>query len=328
MDTGIKPEQIRRREMKARITVSVITIAVVFAVFFAASCMLGNPSFATMLKERTDALLHYVDAEVINGFFCRPGTYDRITVAVSSISEDAKAEMAEAVNAYYDEMVNNTDAYLDWYYSMSGQWSQIFSMVRGAFTSSIEDSLASIMEEKLSETIAPESDLAITLDSIADSAKAQIRKVTDSIIEESILPSIDGQEYTILITATLKDIARDVAVEMGFNPAIPAVAGSIGGIVSGVVVKNAVKKIMTTAATKIAVKSAAKAMVPAAIGSLAGPIGFVAGTVIGLGIDALGVRLDEAFNRAEYKASIISEINANRMETLAAVDEWIAMQEV
>ena len=79
-----------------------------------------------------------VAVEVINGVMYKAGTLNKIQLAADIAYGAAKDDMINEVNKMYDEILLNTDKYLDWYYRLSAEYSRLFKLVNG----SIEEYMA------------------------------------------------------------------------------------------------------------------------------------------------------------------------------------------
>lgn len=299
------------------IALSVVSGLIIFAAIFLLMVTISNSSVSNFAESTYDVLV-----EMINGTACSPGTYEKVIVATEEITEDAKDQIISEINLYFDSMIDNTDDYLDWYYSLGGQWAQIGKMITGAFTDSIEDAVSSYMEEKLSSTLNPGFDLDASVNSIIQDAYDKVEMVTNSIVSENTIQISEDGNYIVTIDVTLEDIASQAAIDLNLNPMATNTVGIAGGIATGIIVRKVVKKVMTKAASKMAVQSATKLITPAIVGSVAGPIGTGIGIIAGLGFDVLTNKVDEAMNRAEYKAEIIEGINDEREMALADVTEY------
>lgn len=305
------------------IALSVISGVIIFSAVFLLMVTLSNSPVSNFTQSSYDVLV-----EMINGIACSPGTYEKVIVATEDIKEDAKNQIITEINLYFDSMIDNTDDYLDWYYSLGGQWSQIGKMIKGAFTGSVEEAVSAYMEEKLSSTLNPGFDLDASVNSIIQDAYDKVEMVTNSIVSENTIQISEDGNYIVTMDVTLEDIASQAAIDLNLNPMATNTVGIAGGIATGIIVRKVVKKVMTKAASKMAVKSATKLITPAIVGSAAGPIGTGIGIIAGLGFDVLTNKVDEAMNRAEYKAEIIEGINDEREMALADVSEYFASVEM
>lgn len=304
---------------KKRIAIISIATILLFALFLMIATFISDTSLPGTVENLHEQVMNIIEGETIKGVFCAPGTYDKIVVAASEISEEAEARVVDAVNLYFNEMIGKTDDYLDWYYSMGGQWSQIGTAVKGVFKGSVSDAVSSYMQEKLTITLDPGIDLNGSISSILDEAKTTLAAVSDAIISENRIQQTQGNEYVVTINVTMEDIAQNAALNIGLDPVRTNAGGIVAGIVSGVIVKKIVSKVMSKAVTKLAVNSATKILTPAVVGSAAGPIGTVAGALVGVGVDFLTNKADEALNRSDYKAEIISCIEEERDSILNEV---------
>ena len=164
--------------------------------------------------------------------------------------------------------------------------------------------------------------------SLPQEAYDKVEMVTNSIVSENTIQILEDGNYIVTIDVTLEDIASQAAIDLNLNPMATNTVGIAGGIATGIIVRKVVKKVMTKAASKMAVKSATKLITPAIVGSVAGPIGTGIGIIAGLGFDVLTNKVDEAMNRAEYKAEIIEGINDERELALADVSEYFVSAEM
>ncbi|MDE7314570.1 MAG: hypothetical protein K2N11_02580 [Mucispirillum sp.] len=87
--------------------------------------------------------------EVINGVMYKAGTLNRIQLAADIAYGSAKDDMINEINKMYDEILLNTDKYLDWYYSLSAEYSRLFKLITG----SIEEYMADKLKENLMDNI-------------------------------------------------------------------------------------------------------------------------------------------------------------------------------
>ena len=305
MPIGIKQEYIKSEVLSKKLAVA---------------CGTGIANTVETLSSDAVEAVDYA-IEIINGATCRPGTYNQIAEAGNMISAEAETEAITAVNAYYDEMIANTDAYLDWYYSFGGQWSQIGNMAKGFFAGSITDTVENYMVEKMEAYISPSSDISMIVSDIYTKADVAFKEAAANIISDNTVSYHDGR-YIVCLEKSLDEIAAECRPEKSLNPLISAGVGVVGGTVTGILVKNVIKKAMANTVSKLAVKSASKAVVPAAVGSLAGPVGTFAGILAGVGFDYLMNKSDEAFNRTDYKKALIDSINADRRECISQISAY------
>ena len=170
---------------KKRIAIISIATILLFALFLMIATFISDTSLPGTVENLHEQVMNIIEGEKIKGVFCTPGTYDKIVVAASEISEEAEARVVDAVNLYFNEMIGKTDDYLDWYYSMGGQWSQIGTAVKGVFKGSVSDAVSSYMQEKLTITLDPRIDLNGSISSILDEAKTTLAAVSDAIISEN-----------------------------------------------------------------------------------------------------------------------------------------------
>lgn len=265
-----------------------------------------------------------VAVEIINGVMYNAGTLNKIKLASDIAYGATKDDIINEINKMYDEVLLNTDKYLDWYYSLSAEYSRIFKLITG----SIEEYMADKLKDSLMDNITSN----INFD-IAETNIAKLQNDINTILEEnkitkkdalySVAENIDIDNiYSIVEIQPLLDIKKRVIASTGGGLAVGAIAGTIA---SKVAAKTGFK-----VAAKAAAKAAAGKTVSVAAGVAAGavssiftsPIGGAAiGTATGVAIDKGLLKLEEAVNREEYKKEITTSIEENRQSMINAVNK-------
>ncbi len=311
--------------MKKRIIITFTIITFIFSIIFMGANTLCNSSAYAVLENAYEQVIDVVHGELLNDVLCVSGTYEQILSTRAGFTDDARNQIEEKINRYFDSMVANTDSYLDWYYSFSGQASQLFSIVKGVFSGKVEESIENKIREKLTVTLNPGFDLNADINSIVEKTNVLIEKATDEIIAANAIPEDLNANYVITLDLTLNEIAQTAAINAEIDPAVRNTVGIVGGIVSGTIVKRVVKNVMSRAISKLAISSISKIAVPTTAGTaVGGVVGGLVGFVSGIGFDYLVTKVDEAFTRENYKAEILNCIEQERMEVLGVVDEIIA----
>lgn len=258
--------------------------------------------------------------EKINGELCKEGTYNQIILATGNIYGDAHNKAIAQINEYYDQMIVNTEDYLDWYYSFSGQWTQLGNLVKGIFRLSVEEEVSKMIQSKMEEYMTPDSDIMTNINGIYKSAKSKALSVANSIIEENRI-NIDGKgNVYVLLDTTFDDIISENSKRYDVNHAIIATTGIVTGITSGIIAKRVVSKVITKSVSKLAIKTSTKAAI-GLIGKIAVP---VIGTLVFTAVDIIGISVDEAVNRDAYRTEIINGINHERANLLSQIDSYFA----
>ena len=239
----------------------------------------------------------------------------------------------EEIDLAFEPIYSGVPEFLDWHYSVLGQYQQFSAAVLRELESEAKSRLFSGVNERLesaSEKIdgvfedeflslisAKIQDEAQTVD---DAARATYESLLNEAMSDSIQRFSSSAPFSV---AAVSEFIRNKAVFDG-------------------IAKEAVKKIAAAVVKKAAMSAAAKtktvvggAAAGAAAGSPAPGIGTWVGATIGavaawLGIDVAQVKLDEYWNRDEFeqeliasidkaKADLKSDLESSRSKTLARV---------
>ncbi len=286
-------------------------LMVAFAFAFTGVNTVVDSNVVTTVETTAEAIKKVVKMQVecIDGVYCLPGTHERITIASQDVLDDAEAQAIIAINRYYDSMLTGVDPYLDWYYSLGGQYSQLWNMVKGLFGNGVTSAMESYISEKMASYITPSEDLSGTIQRIFASSEEKIDTLASSIIRENTIQVKDdgSVEYVIQYESTLQDIIADISPAGFRNEGKIAVGGIIAGTASSVLIKNIIAKAMSSTVSKTAVKTLGKIALKAVP---------VFGIVIGVGVDLFGNYIDETVNRDAYKAEIVGAVNSERYDLI------------
>ena len=270
----------------------------------------------------------------------RQGTVEQI--------ENARAEASSSVGVAADQLRGEVDAafarlendavneYLDWYYSLTGEYSRILMLLTGG-TSRLEGYLT----EKAGETFGREQWFAgvnagIERVFIADeNARMAYKQAEREILDRN---RIDPQHDTVevVLTKSLEDI-RQASFYQDFMPAahrfgVAGAGGSAAGVgVGGIIAQKVTAKMLGKSVIKLAAKAPVKALASkvgagALVGAAAGTVLPVAGTAAGafvgilvgiaggVAIDGALLELEETLSREDFRRKIIVAIREARRE--------------
>ena len=224
----------------------------------------------------------------------------------------------------YDDMIINTDKYLDWYYSLSAEYGRLFKLITG----SIEEYMENKLKEKLMDNITKEVDL-----DIAEKNIEKLRENITNILETNKITKKDAL-YDVVTEVNVEDIYALAEVEPILDIKKRFIASTGGGLAAGAIVGTIASKVAAKTGFKTAAKAAAKAaagkMASAAAGVAAGvvssvftsPLGGAAiGTATGVAIDKGLLKLEEIVKRDEYKKEITSSIEENRNQVIKMIED-------
>lgn len=215
---------------------------------------------------------------------------------ISDLLSSSKDKMYSKVDAQidnlFDPIENNVDKFLDWHYSLKGNYSELALFVAKKLCLSVEDALFNKLQEKLLGADYKQR-LKTMTDNISDafiSLLRQHKKDTEKIATQGVadIPQV---------VESLKNIndrtERDLQLKMGFAAAI----GATAGMGAGALMKRLAPKLVKRLGTKLGGKFLAK------IGIAVG------GVLLALGTDVAFNYIDEWLHRDDFKKEILNNIN-------------------
>ncbi len=216
---------------------------------------------------------------------------------ISDLLSSSKDKMYSKVDAQidnlFDPIENNVDKFLDWHYSLKGNYSELALFVAKKLDLSVEDALFNKLQEKLLGADYKQR-LKTMTDNISDafiSLLRQHKKDTEKIATQGVagipqvaesLKNIDDQ------------IERDLQLKMGFAAAI----GATAGVGAGALMEKLVPKLVEKLGIKLGAKFLAKFGI--AVGG---------GVLSTLGADVAFNYIDEWLYRDDFKKEILNNIN-------------------
>ncbi|GAA7928575.1 hypothetical protein HpBT085_01130 [Helicobacter pylori] len=219
---------------------------------------------------------------------------------ISDLLSSSKDKMYSKVDAQidnlFDPIENNVDKFLDWHYSLKGNYSEL-ALLAAKFVAktiglSVEDALFNKLQEKLLGADYKQR-LKTMTDNISDAFIGLLRqhkKDTEKIATQGVadIPQV---------VESLKNIddrtERDLKLKMGFAAAI----GATAGVGAGKLMKRLVPKLVEKLGTKLGAKFLVK-------------FGIAVGGVLStLGADVAFNYIDEWLHRDDFKKEILNNIN-------------------
>jgi hypothetical protein len=242
------------------------------------------------------------------------GMQARRTAACARIAEVAR--LAE----------KNVDAYLDWYFSLGGDWTRFALMFAG--------DVDSLLAVKFNQLVASEPRIASLVGELQHDQHYLVevasmgRNGLADLLEEQRLV-LDERQCRVVADATSGIAALPRYDGLRARLVASAATGVAAGAFAGALTARAMSRASMQAAGRVAARAAAKrgvgrvgsAAVGAAAGAAAGSVapgvgtaaGLVAGAAAGIATDATILAVDEKLTRADM-----------RRDLLAAVDETLA----
>ncbi|GAA9928720.1 hypothetical protein VN0859_03270 [Helicobacter pylori] len=219
---------------------------------------------------------------------------------ISDLLSSSKDKMYSKVDAQidnlFDPIENNVDKFLDWHYSLKGNYSELALFVAKKLGLSVEDALFNKLQEKFLGADYKQR-LKTMTDNISDafiSLLRQHKKDTEKIATQGVVDIPQVME-------SLKNIddktERDLKLKMGFAASI----GATAGVGAGKLMKRLVPKLVEKLGTKLGAKVGAKFLAKFGIA--------VGGVLSTLGADVAFNYIDEWLHRDDFKKEILNNIN-------------------
>ncbi|GAA8773562.1 hypothetical protein DUHN17_03170 [Helicobacter pylori] len=220
---------------------------------------------------------------------------------ISDLLSSSKDKMYSKVDAQidnlFDPIENNVDKFLDWHYSLKGNYSELALFVAKKLCLSVEDALFNKLQEKFLGADYKQR-LKTMTDNISDafiSLLRQHKKDTEKIATQGVA---DIPQVVESLKNIDDQIERDLQLKMGFAAAIGATAGVGAGVLMEKLAPKLVKKLGTKLGAKVGAKFLAKFGI--AVGG---------GVLSTLGADVAFNYIDEWLHRDDFKKEILNNIN-------------------
>ena len=275
-----------------------------------------------------------------HGCSYRQGTVELIKKARSDAASTvgaAAGQLRREVDAAFARLENDAvNEYLDWYYSLTGEYGRLLKLLTGG-TSRLEGYLT----EKADETFRREQWFAGVNTGIErvfaadENARLAYKQAVRDILDRN---RIDPQHAAVevVLTESLEDILQP-SFYRDFMPlahrfGVAGAAGSAAGAgVGGIIAQKVTAKMLGKSVIKLAAKAPVKALASkvgagALAGAAAGTVLPVAGTAVGafvgilagiaggVVIDGALLKLEETLSREDFRREIIAAIREARRE--------------
>ncbi|MEK6686178.1 MAG: hypothetical protein AABY99_07295 [Pseudomonadota bacterium] len=301
----------------------------------------SNPETINEIHASQQTVIQTV--EMIGNEYYKPGTAGQIEQAyLDSLSqlEASIGKLRETTDTGFKQMADNVDDYLDWYYSLPGEYERIVALATGV--------LENWMAEKLQNYLMKGNAFGPVQQSIEEVLKnnqqlraEHLQKVEQILAENRIEPAHDSQLEIVRhasLNALKEPPAHSVIVNLENRMLISggigtagAITGAIAGKITAKVAGKGVIKLGAQALIKVTAGKAVSALGGAAAGAATGMAvgsiipgigtaigaaigGIIGGITIGLAVEKLLLMLEEAFSRDEFKRQILEAIEEERIE--------------
>jgi hypothetical protein len=321
-DDETPPTLTRTRGAIASALVTVVTLFIYVPVFAGLEdAARANPGLIERLKNAQ------LKVEKIDDEFYRPGTMKAIelakTAALGKKIAVARTLVEGQIDRAFGQMESNVDGYLDWYYSLTGEYTRLAKLMTG--------DIEKYMEEKLVEKLKQQEALQSVFAGL-EVALAASQKAVDDVYQEDFrkilaenrlqVPEFGSRNIPGIASAQIRalpthpDVIAMRSRVVGGAAAAGISAAIVGKIVSKAIFKAAAKTLSKVAMSKAA-GTAGGAVIGAAIGSVVPGIGTLIGAaaggiIAGVIVDKGLLKLEEAISREDFKKEILGSIRESR----------------
>ncbi len=288
--TQEKEQEIKKKEGRKHIYIIIIILFMLYPIL---SIITYNEPSQAIKTAHTKTILETLP-DLISDLI--KNNLDSHQQEISDLLSSNKDKMYSKVDAQidnlFDPIENNVDKFLDWHYSLKGNYSELALLVAKKLGLSVEDALFNKLQEKFLGADYKQR-LQTMTDNISNafiSLLRQHKKDTEKIATQGVagIPQV---------VESLKNITdrteRDLKLKMGFAAAI----GATAGVGAGALMKKLAPKLVKKLGTKLGVKFLAK-------------FGIAVGGVLStLGADVAFNYIDEWLHRDDFKKEILNNIN-------------------
>ncbi len=293
--TQEKEQEIKKKEGRKYIYIIIIFLFMLYPIL--SSITYNEPSQA-IKTAHTKTILEILPDPISDLI---KNNLDSHQQEISDLLSSSKDKMYSKVDAQidnlFDPIENNVDKFLDWHYSLKGNYSELALFVAKKLGLSVEDALFNKLQEKFLGADYKQR-LKTMTDNISDafiSLLRQHKKDTEKIATQGVADISQ-------VVESLKNIddrtERDLKLKMGFAAAI----GATAGVGAGKLMKRLVPKLVEKLGTKLGAKVGAKFL--AKFGIAVG-----GGVLSTLGADVAFNYIDEWLHRDDFKKEILNNIN-------------------
>lgn len=288
--TQEKEQEIKKKEGRKYIYIIIIFLFMLYPIL--SSITYDEPSQA-IKTAHTKTILEILPDPILDLI---KNNLDSHQQEISDLLSSSKDKMYSKVDAQidnlFDPIEHNVDKFLDWHYSLKGNYSELALLVAKKLGLSVEDALFNKLQEKLLGADYKQR-LKTMTDNISDafiSLLHQHKKDTEKIATQGVA---DIPQVVESLKNIDDRIERDVELKMGFAAAI----GLTAGVGAGALMEKLAPKLVEKLGTKLGAKFLAK-------------FGIAVGGVLStLGADVAFNYIDEWLHRDDFKKETLNNIN-------------------
>lgn len=338
-------------DQPAAVPLSRITITIAVTVFISLFVYLPLSAYLEAWAQqstnvttwRSEQARLVVRLEQIDNTYFREGTFaalDQARIDALNRVDLSLASLQAQADLAFDQLEMHVDDYLDWYYSLAGEYARIGSLLTGE----LEEFMVAKLEESLMQGAAFQ-ELELALNSaLGEHEEAQqfYQEAAARIMQQNSIAEPDSS-FEVVQTMSLSDalqppLHKDM-IQLQSRLLTSTGSGALAGVLSAVIVQKVIGKVIGKNVFKVAAKALGKVVVSKSVGAVAGAgagagtgavigsvvpgigtlvgaaIGGIVGAIaVGLTVDKVIIELEEFVKRDEFKLEILSAIEEARVE--------------
>ncbi len=288
--TQEKEQEIKKKEERKYIYIIIIFLFMLYPIL--SSFTYNEPSQA-IKTAHTKTILEILPDPISDLI---ENNLDSHQQEISDLLSSSKDKMYSKVDAQidnlFDPIENNVDKFLDWHYSLKGNYSELAFLVAKKLGLSVEDALFNKLQEKFLGADYKQR-LQTMTDNISDafiSLLRQHKKDTEKIATQGVADISQ-------VVESLKNINDKIEIDLQLKMGFAAAIGATAGVGAGALMEKLAPKLVEKLGTKLGAKFLAKFGIA------------VGGALSTLGADVAFNYIDEWLHRDDFKKEILNNIN-------------------
>ena len=236
---------------------------------------------------------------------------------------ETNGAIEDQIDRAFAPVYERIPAFLDWHYSIVGQYTELGHAAGGALEEAIESRLFAELQEGI----------GTATEAVGQVMQEEMRTEIENWVrrESQTVPAGLTTIYERMLDVTVADTVERFTVSAVPSAVVAVGAGAGSTVAVAVLAKALAKKIMASAALKTVGKAAGGiwgrvggAAGGAAIGSFLGPVGAVVGGVTGgvaawLALDGAVVNIDERLHREDLERELTELVDEQKVTVKSAI---------
>lgn len=263
------------------------------------------------------------DQNVVKAFESNLGV--ELQKARSETRQRASTDVDKAVDEVFADVERGVDRYLDWYFTVIGEYERLAAMATGDFANMMANELNRNLFvdtrldgrlEKARLRIAGDSQKQLTELAGGFAGKIKNKVATSSCqfgkLDMSALGNLDRDLFRAKMAAGGGVLAGTVTAKLAAKKTVGVVAGKLAAKNTFKVAASLAGKVAAKKAGTIALSAAGAAAICSPTGPVAIVCGGVAGIIAWITFDKVAIEIDEKRFRVEMRAEMMKEVQASK----------------